>query len=678
VKIKLIAALLVLICFGVEYGMAWNFLQEIVPFPWSEFWYKTLNAFLRDVLLIGVGLLLYSRRGRIRDRAKRYFPVVVIGIMYLLDAWFMVTYIEMDWGFMTTLSVLAGLFNNIVIVLVTAMCYHHWPNKGMKVLYFLIYFATGFIMLGDAVYFWNTSMHIESVLFENLNYYAAKGILSTTEPWKIGLFAVLLVVLAALFRVTRPHKKKPNLPWSLLCVVMFGLGLNLTYLLCREAVYQALITAPDIDIEGELEKTRKVTRDGIVYPINVNFVQKALFKTDKVVHDPSEYKKRELTEKDVRVLTRLGILPKQEAVLRKKPAYDRVVMLILESVHRDYIHYYNPVIPAETTPYLDSLVAKYPHMDHYYSSAVPTTQGLNATFRSQLIYDGDLPGEHQPSLFRSLSLFDYPGTFLSASSRYYNNEYREYPKQFGMDTYLAKEDLGKMGYTGASGWGFHNDVMYDATLKFLEANRGSKFFLVTKTLDMHQPYPYYGIGYEDMPEKVRDQGTATVCGMYWVDQTLKHFFEEAEKEGFMDERTLFIITSDHNPHSGGEYKKLVEKAQDKQSVAPIPLIFVSKNLEPLKTLESTDYASQEDLAPTLLALLSLPVPEEFMGRNLLQPAEHPYALGYFGGKAYYYSADLNVISTLDEAVPDMEEKDAIANYIMYNYIERHLKYTPPR
>mgnify|MGYP007062588925 CR=1 FL=1 len=28
----------------------------------------------------------------------------------------------------------------------------------------------------------------------------------------------------------------------------------------------------------------------------------------------------------------------------------------------------------------------------------------------------------------------------------------------------------------------------------------------------------------------------------------------------MDDRTLFVITSDHNPHSGGEYKTLVPKA----------------------------------------------------------------------------------------------------------------------
>ena len=60
----------------------------------------------------------------------------------------MVTYVELDWGFMTVLSILAGLFNNIVVLLVTAMVYHHYPNRGMKAFYFLVYFVTAFIYVG--------------------------------------------------------------------------------------------------------------------------------------------------------------------------------------------------------------------------------------------------------------------------------------------------------------------------------------------------------------------------------------------------------------------------------------------------------------------------------------------------------------------------------------------------
>lgn len=155
--------------------------------------------------------------------------------------------------------------------------------------------------------------------------------------------------------------------------------------------------------------------------------------------------------------------------MRRDPAYDRVVLIILESVHRDFLHCYNPKhIPAEATPYLDRLVRTYPHLDHYYSSAIPTTEGLNATFRSQLLFDGDVDGRDKPSLFRSVQAHGYEGYFQSASSRYYNSEFREYTEQFGMAHYEAREDLEKAGYTGASGWGFHNDQMYARMLEQLK------------------------------------------------------------------------------------------------------------------------------------------------------------------------------------------------------------------
>jgi len=92
----------------------------------------------------------------------------------------------------------------------------------------------------------------------------------------------------------------------------------------------------------------------------------------------------------------------------------------------------------------------------------------------------------------------------------------------------------------------------------------------------------------------------------------------------------------------------------------------------LQEIDEDAYASQEDLAPTLLNLMGLKTPRDFIGRDLLASVEHPYALGYFGGKGYYYSADLNFIANLNEPEPDTVEKDALANYIMHNYIKRHI------
>ncbi len=653
---------------AVEGVIAYRSFGGIDPFPMNEFCFQIFDHVLRECILAGIVCLLYYRRRRVPDRIKRYVPVIVIGVLYLAEACFMIKQLSLDTGLQTTLSVLAGINNNIFLVLLAAMCYHKWPNLAMKAVYFAVYLFSALAIVFDGFYFWQTSMHVESVLFQNLNIYAAKGILATMDNTMIAGIAACIVVILLLFYVPTPQKRKPNFAWSLLCVAMFTLGLNLTDRLLAYAGMYGVENLIGMYVEVENEKTRMSYRNMLSVPVNANFVGKALFDTDKLA-GKRHVEQRELTAKDKTRLMELGIDDPKPAVAKIRPQYDRVVLLILESMHRDYINFYNKDIPEEATPFLNSLIIKYPHMNRYYSSAVPTTQGLNATFRSHLIMDKDLSGKDTPSLFRCVQEHDMRGIFMNASSQYYANELREYPEQFGMSEYYAKEYLEKQGYTGASGWGYHNDVMYEETLKLLQEakQKGDRLLMVTKTLDMHQPYPYTGFTWNEMPDAVRGNPYITVRGVYWVDKTLQHFFDEAQRRGLMDERTLFIITSDHNPHSGGEYTKLVTKADDKQSIAPIPLIFVSKNVAPLDALHTNEYASQIDLAPTLLYLLGIDVPDKFMGRNLLAATDIPYALGYFGGKAFYWSDTRHFVDQMDKPVPDSEYEDALTNYIIHYY-----------
>ena len=668
---KLVIVLFLLIAGAVEWKLAYDNFGALDPMPVEEFGFEIFNHLLRDCLLGLIVWTMYFRRKRLPDRLRRYFPVVVIGLMYIGVACFMVYQLSLDKGAQTTLAIIAGINNNILLVLLAAMCYYKWPNILMKSIYFVVYVFTALTLLFDAFYFWQTSMHVESVLFQNLNIYAIKGVLATTSNILLAATVGAVALVLLLFRVPKPSKRKPNFVWSLLCVAMFTIGLNLADKLllsggmwCVEEIIGSYITI-------ENEKTRLIYRNMLSVPINLNFISKALFDTDKMA-SAKHVEMRELTDKDKKTLHKLGIDIPKPAVAKIAPQYDRVVLLILESMHRDYINYYNANIPEKATSYLNQLVIRYPHLNKFYSSAVPTTQGLNATFRSHIIMDKDLPGKGTPSLFRVAQAAGYKGIFMNASSQYYANELREYPDQFGMQEYIAKEQLEKFGYTGASGWGYHNDVMYEHTLRILEENRGKKLLLVTKTLDMHQPYPYTGYRWEEMPEGVRDNPNVTVRGVYWVDKTIEHFFKEVEKRGLMDERTLFLITSDHNPHSGGEYTKLVEKANDKLSIAPIPLLFISKNLAPLDELRTNEYASQIDLAPTLLYLMGLDIPEKFMGRNLLQPTRMPFALGYFGGKAFYWSSKQHFVDQMDNPTPN-DDEDALSNYIIHNYGLWHQK-----
>jgi lipoteichoic acid synthase len=217
-----------------EQNSAWNFYKSVSPFPEEEYWFRIADSLLRDLILLLIAFILYFRRNRLPDRARRYEPVVVIGILYLAFMAYMMNTLKMDHGTLTTLAILAGLNNNILLVLLAAMFYHRTPTGIMKKVYFVIYLLSALIIFGDAVYFWQTSMHIQSILFRNFNIYAIQGVL-TSFSWKFGLgFLVFVVALILLFRVPQITRHKPNFVWSLMCVAAFTIVLNLVYNSCRQ------------------------------------------------------------------------------------------------------------------------------------------------------------------------------------------------------------------------------------------------------------------------------------------------------------------------------------------------------------------------------------------------------------------------------------------------------------
>ena len=67
-----------------------------------------------------------------------------------------------------------------------------------------------------------------------------------------------------------------------------------------------------------------------------------LFDTDKIARR-KHIEQRPLTAKDERVLKELGILRTQQVLQPLEAQYDKIVLLVLESVHRDYIGFYNKI-----------------------------------------------------------------------------------------------------------------------------------------------------------------------------------------------------------------------------------------------------------------------------------------------------------------------------------------------
>jgi phosphoglycerol transferase MdoB-like AlkP superfamily enzyme len=626
--------------FCVEIYLSFQFYSREPDFPLGIFVIDAANAVLRDIMLASVFMFIRKNIGRVKQFARDYRPVVIVATLWLGISITIISSLKLIFNPMTLISVLTGVINNVIFILLAVVIYTIRSNILFKALYFLSYLFTIFVFFSDTIYFFVTSSHIKKILFANLNSYSITGVIYTTDKFVLLGIIISFFLLMLLFRTP---KKLDTLPTKNIGIIIMICVLANLINFTAASIYPKVLLANGFDEECEIEKARNLSRDMLSESVTFNLAWEFCRNEEKYIPAASKLQHFAFSEDETFLLNELGIDVKNNPAASPEGfPYEKIIVIVAESFHRDYMHFYNSHIPAEATPFLDSLWTKYPHVDHYYSSSAPTTQGLTSTFLSQVIYSDEQAFEDNTTLFKTLEKSGYNTVFLEATSQYYNDEFRAYKKRFGMNLYRAKEDLEKQGYTGSTGWGFHNDVMYEETIRLLEENRNNKIFMVTKTIDSHQPYPYCGFSNDDIPASIKeDPKNLYLKAIYWENMTLKNFFQELEKRDLLDDKTLVIVTSDHNPHpsQNSNYKRL---GDDDLSlpIAPIPLVFVSKNSQPFTNLNSTIFASQIDFAPTLLGVLGIPTPTEFSGRNMLTvPIDQSYAIGCSGETIYYWSKD---------------------------------------
>lgn len=662
----------IVVIFFVEIYLSFRFYSGEPDFPTGIFAVDVSNAFFRDILLASVFMFLRKHIQRVRQVTKNYCPIVIVAILWIGISMIIINSLKLIFNPLTIISIITGVINNILFVLLAGYIYTKWNNRLSKTIYFLLYFFTILFFYCDTIYFLVTSTHIQKMVFENLNNYAFESVLYTTDIIVLIGILISFFFLMLFFRVPKKldnlHPKKMGVP----IIIMICIAVNFVNI-ATAYVYPKALVEGGFDEEGEIEKSRNLSRAMLSESVTINLIHEFLKNDDRQVIASNQLYRVAFSEHETQLLDELGIdISKKPIATQKAFPYEKVIVIVAESFHRDYLHFYNSQIPAETTHFLDSLVANYPHLDHYYTSNKPTTQGLNSMFLSQLIYSDDQSRANNVTLFKTLESNGFDTVFLESTSQYYNDEFRAYTKRFGMQIYRAKEDLEKQGYIGSSGWGFHNDVMYDETIRTLEENRSNKVFIVTKTIDSHQPYPYCGLSNENIPAAIKDQPkNLYLKAIYWENITLQKFFRDLEDRNLMDDKTLIIFTSDHNPHpsQNDHYKRLGQKDLG-LTLAPIPLIFVSKNLEYFNNLDSTIFSSQIDFAPTLLEILGISSPPEFSGKNIIStPEERSYAIGFLGETIYYWSKDSKIKTDMYTGKNQNAYEKALTHWVQDLYVK---------
>ena len=538
-----------------------------------------------------------------------------------------------------------GVLRDLACVVPAYVAFALAPRAATRRLTHVVLGVALLIVAGDLGYFYFTLEHVEPVLFVNVNLLSLGGTLearSAATAACAALGALALIWLNARFLSDARTVRRPLATLALL-------GGCLVPLLPLAIVTQPVMPAQQSAMEQFLDRTRNASLRKVSAPIVANLF--TAFAASRHLEKPAApLEAIAYTPEDAAQLRELRLLdadaPGPAVAASEGPEIRRIVIVILESLAAPFLHSENPKIPAEATAYLDSLLARYPHFERFYTSNMPSDWGLNSLLLSRLEPDW---GGGRPSLLSVLrERAGFESFYVRAVSKHYGNELYTYPRMFQMDHYIAYEELAERYESHwHSAWGFNDAVVYEEGVRILREHRDDKVVVILNTIDLHQPGPFQGVPFEYLPEALKRQNVGLYNALYWTDQCVSGLFTTLEQENLFDDHTLVVLTADHTPHPGVEYRDAVPP-EEYVRLGRLPLVFAMRDPARLRGLDLGAFASQVDVTPTLLALLGVPKPHGMVGRSLLGADPSRFAVGVYRDTFYYHSEG----SSFEESLAD--------------------------
>ncbi|KAF0128134.1 MAG: sulfatase [Bacteroidetes bacterium] len=306
--------------------------------------------------------------------------------------------------------------------------------------------------------------------------------------------------------------------------------------------------------------------------------------------------------------------------LQQLPENPNIVILIVESLGREYIGYYNPE-KAGLTPFLDSL---FQHSITFngFANGKRSNEALPSIFTGiPSLMDKEFQAtpfiaNHLNGLGTVMKKKGYTTAFFHGG----NNgtmRFDAFSHIAGFDKYYGRNEYGNdADFDGK--WGIYDEPF----LKYF-ANQLNTFqqpFAVSLfTLSSHHPYQLPSSYKNAFPLASNDM-EATFS---YTDQALRKFFAEAtDMEWFNN--TIFVITADHTPeksHFGSHLPYW--------GLYGVPLAFYIPSVN--EGIRSESIAQHADIFPTLAALTKTDEQIVAFGRNLFDSNQIPFAVNYLSG-----------------------------------------------
>jgi phosphoglycerol transferase MdoB-like AlkP superfamily enzyme len=357
-----------------------------------------------------------------------------------------------------------------------------------------------------------------------------------------------------------------------------------------------------------------------------------------------------------------------------------VIVLVEESLSAEYLGVFGN--QKGITPNLDRLSRGSLFFTRFYATGTRTVRGLEALTLSI----PPLPGMSLVKRPGNDGLFSwgsvmrkkgYDTKFIYGGYGYFDNM-NYFFSHNGFDI-IDRNDFGRDEITFSNIWGVCDEDLFKKVIREagLSYSKGKPFFSMVMTTSNHRPFTYPA-GKIDIPAGAGRDG-----GVKYADYAIGEFIKAASGQPWFRD-TVIVIVADHCAGSAGKTELPVKRYE-------IPLLIYSPaHVRPGRI---DRVASQIDVAPTVLGLLSFSYTTRFMGSDILK-MEHAderaflstyQKLGFLkddtllviGPQKYFrsYSVDLKT-GIVKERVPRQEDADAMlgyyqgASYLYTNRLDR--------
>lgn len=295
-----------------------------------------------------------------------------------------------------------------------------------------------------------------------------------------------------------------------------------------------------------------------------------------------------------------------------------VVIIIVESLSKNYIGYFNPNMQ---TPFLDSLFSESMVFSNGFANAKESIQGIPAITASIPSWQDDpfifspYSGNRITSIANTLKKENYFSSFFHGGSNG-TMGFDSYCKLAGYDEYYGRTEYNNENDFDGE-WGIWDEPFLENFAQQLSKKR-EPFVSTVFTLNTHHPFT--------IPAKYKDRfhqkGHPFLSCVSYADYALSRFFEKAKNTSWF-KNTLFVITADHTaPIKINEKSNLLDDYR-------IPIVFFDPNGSIKGNNEKV--ANQIDILPSILYLLHYPHDFFSLGKNLFESNTESFSIHYNAG-----------------------------------------------